>query len=510
MYLALAVVAGVAASCSARPARFAARPPVEEARDQLPGPLPQRHRILEPLYLTHVYLKRPIMWGLTASRPHYAQDVNSFDRVPDSTWYVQRPGGLQVRADYVRQGPPVPPLSAGVVTDDGTLRVRDARGRPYELVLDPHAKPESVTAAGAVSSRIFFALGYRTEESHVVRVSLSSFSAKYKDVAGRFLAQRTPWGRTRNVRAPQRVLAIATPRGIDLGNTQSAGTREGDVNDVVEAEDRRTLRALGTFAWWLGVRGIGRFYTRDYYVGKAGKGHALHYVVGLQNSLKATSLSSLALRADPNQVHGDFLKNLYSFGFAEQPPAPVIVKEPLRQYSKEPLPDSFSPIRPYDPLDHQLPSDAYWAAKKILEVEPSTLGWAVNNAQLSDDRLARALAKQLERRGRDLARKLFALATPVEIQGWDDDSFDLVDLTLVYGLVKTPAWYRITFVDEEGEEVSRFVRRRVVDGVLTVPLPSVVRNYLVVRVSRLGDDVPPPAEFHFRMDGKVRLIGVRH
>jgi len=143
-----AAIASVIA-CSYRPARFAARPPVEEAADQAPGPLPQTHRILEPLYLTQVYLKRPIMWGLTASRPEYARDVNSFDRVPDSTWYVQRPAGTQIRSSYVALGPPVPPLSAGSVTEDGTLRVRDARGRRYELVLDPHAKPESVTAAGA-------------------------------------------------------------------------------------------------------------------------------------------------------------------------------------------------------------------------------------------------------------------------------------------------------------------------------------------------------------------------
>lgn len=507
--LLLALASYLVGACSRRPVRFADAPPAMGGVDQAPISVPSTHRILESVYLTHVYLRRPLVWALTAERPHYAKDVNSFDQVPDSSWYVQRPQGDNVRASYVVSGAPEPPLSAIELTADQSLVVRDANGKEHLLILDPRTRPETVTAAGAISSRIMWSLGYRTEESHVVQLRLEHFGGAQVELADAFLKQRTPWGSVRDVNSNQRVLAISREQGIDLGATLSSGTREGDANDVVDVVDRRTLRTLGIFAWWLDIRGIGRFYTKDFYAGPYGRGHVVHYIVGLQNSLKASTFNSIALRHDPNQVHGDFLENLYTFGLADRPPAPRIVKQPLYQYASEELPPRFSPIRPYDPLDHALVSDVYWAVKRVLAQEDATLRWAVNNAQLTDNKLANDLAAALQQRGRQLAKRVFAEATPLEILTTNRRGFELVDLSVRYQITEQVPRYDVAFFDASGDQVGDSVELRVKQDVLRVLFPPEAPDYLVAEI-RPKDRDAQAAEFHFKVDANPRLLGVRH
>jgi hypothetical protein len=48
------------------------------------------------------------------------------------------------------------------------LVIRDSKGRRYFLKFDPKSNPEMASAADAIGSRFFYALGYNTPENYIV------------------------------------------------------------------------------------------------------------------------------------------------------------------------------------------------------------------------------------------------------------------------------------------------------------------------------------------------------
>src|SRR5262245_44752199 len=114
--LPLLVTASIAACTGYRPARFAAKPPVAEARDDAPIPVPRWRWIPEPVYLSEVYLHRPLRETLDLSPRPEAADVNSMDDVAHSTWFSPRMPDV----DAMARGPnsPGPPLTPFTIVPD--------------------------------------------------------------------------------------------------------------------------------------------------------------------------------------------------------------------------------------------------------------------------------------------------------------------------------------------------------------------------------------------------------
>ena len=87
----LALSLFAALSCTGyRPTRFGERPPVVEARDDQPIAPPHWHWVPEPVYISEVYLHRPLREALDLSPYPDAGDVNSFDDVVRSTWFAPK------------------------------------------------------------------------------------------------------------------------------------------------------------------------------------------------------------------------------------------------------------------------------------------------------------------------------------------------------------------------------------------------------------------------------------
>src|SRR5205085_8561034 len=67
-----------AAACSGyHPPRFAVRPPAAEVRDDAPIPVPRWRWVPESVYLSEVYLHRPLREAIDLSHYPDAGDVNS-------------------------------------------------------------------------------------------------------------------------------------------------------------------------------------------------------------------------------------------------------------------------------------------------------------------------------------------------------------------------------------------------------------------------------------------------
>src|SRR5687767_2826679 len=168
----LAFLASFAVACSAQPPRFADRAPVVGVHDDAPIAVPRRRAFLEEVYLADVHVRREVVKSLDPRRAPDALDASSVDEVPRSSWYRGAPDPRRPLEGYRRDGPPEPPYTlTGEPPASGTsgaLAMVDARGLAYEVLPDVRGRPAMRTGAGAVASRIFHMIGYRTAETYVV------------------------------------------------------------------------------------------------------------------------------------------------------------------------------------------------------------------------------------------------------------------------------------------------------------------------------------------------------
>ena len=164
--------AAFVASCGYRPAHFADRPPVLSEDDEQPIALPRRGAFIPELHDASVYVRRELVNALEPRRPGEAKDVNALDEVPASSWFRRAAQVDKPLLGYKREGPPATPFT--VTSDAPTSEspnarvILDARGRSYELVPDEPDRRGMRSGAGAAASRLFYAIGYRTAEVHVV------------------------------------------------------------------------------------------------------------------------------------------------------------------------------------------------------------------------------------------------------------------------------------------------------------------------------------------------------
>ena len=76
------------------------------------------------------------------------------------------------------RNPPQPPWRVLSGKNEGItpgLEIEDARGRRYLIKFDPLSNPEMASAADAIGSKLFYALGYNTPENYIVRFRREQF-----------------------------------------------------------------------------------------------------------------------------------------------------------------------------------------------------------------------------------------------------------------------------------------------------------------------------------------------
>ncbi|MBW2453939.1 MAG: hypothetical protein JRI68_05500 [Deltaproteobacteria bacterium] len=487
------------ASCGYRPTRFADQAPVTDAQDDSPIARPRPQTFIKELYQADVYVRRELVGGLDLRRPPMALDVNSLDEVPRSSWYRPPADGHHPVADYDRAGPPKPPFkvsddkpSSGM--DDSQVIV-DARGFAYELQADVAGHPGMRTGAAAIASRLFHALGYRTAEVHIIRSHEG-----------------------------QRVAATRWPPGFDLGPTFIGDTRSDDPNDQLPHLQRRTLRALPVFTGWLAMKRLRPRNLRDVYVGRRGRGHVQHLVVGLDGALGVDDfLDQRKWVEDPDRQDSNFFLRAFSLGLSPKPPPvqPDKLAPSVGMMNEIVLEDHADPSPPFEPLDYLLPGDAYWAAKRVAAVDRNAIAAAIQAAKLEP--LAENWLFQILMLRRDkVIAEGFAQTTPCEVvtiepaQDERPARLVLANLAVQEGVQDAAAiQYWVDYFDAEGDTITATRSLLSPGAILDVPLPKGLSSsdYLIVRVGALRGSATPPRAFeaHLKPTGTTfRLLGVRH
>ncbi len=108
-----------------------------------------------------------------------AQNINTIDEVPDSSWFTNRIGARALSVDEVLRGTnlgPPPSAERWTVTREKSsgfapgFTARGAKGETWFLSFDPPSNPEGATGALAIANRIFWALGYNQVETFLTSV----------------------------------------------------------------------------------------------------------------------------------------------------------------------------------------------------------------------------------------------------------------------------------------------------------------------------------------------------
>ena len=372
-----------------------------------------------------------------------AENVNTLDEVPDSSWFTNRHGLKRMSLDQLVRGPDSgdPPESGQTWTivrskTQGLtpgFHIVDEKGVRYVVKVDSQVNPELASGAEMIATKVFYALGYHVPENYVVSIDPRKLAIRpgteVVDEFGDRLAL-TPKRLNRMLKRSQRdaqgrirVLASKYLSGRVLGPFRYYETRSDDPNDVILHENRRELRGLRLFAAWLNHDDTRAQNTQDSWVEESGVRFVRHYLIDFGSTLGSGTVEAQL----PNLAYHYWL----DLGLVKQSAGGFGLRVPEYRKVKWPpetrLPgvgrieaESFDPEEwkndyPNPAFLRMTPRDAFWAAKIIALFTREELGAIVKVAQLSDTRAQEYLLDTLMARQRKCVEAYLTGISPLVI-----------------------------------------------------------------------------------------------
>jgi hypothetical protein len=365
-----------------------------------------------------------------------AQNVNTIDEVPDSSWFTNRIYTRPVTPDEIARGPNTVPgpapgtwtliraKAAGVAPG---FTVRDEKGEVWFLTFDARGHEVAPTAAIDVATRLFWALGYNQVESYLTTIRPEQIVIG-DGVTIRAHGNRRPFTRGdlhdvfdragRSADGSYRVQAGRALPGRPVGGFKYFGTRPDDPNDVVPHEHRRELRALQVFGAWANLVDMKAGNTLDMVITENGRGIVRHY---LQDVGSTFGTGALAPRdGDEGYEYlyegGPAFKRLVTLGF-------WIPRWQTLKYDEHPEiglfegeafePERWKPRVPVAALARARADDTYWAALRVMAFSDDHIRAAVKMGAYTDPAAEKLLAEILMQRRDKIGRVYFAKINPL-------------------------------------------------------------------------------------------------
>jgi hypothetical protein len=365
-----------------------------------------------------------------------AQNVNTIDEVPDSSWFTNRIYARPVTVDEITRGPntidgPAPgkwtiirPKTAGTAPG---FTVRDEKGEVWFLSMDAKGYPIAATAAIPVATRLFWALGYYQIESYVTtvrpenvvigdKVTIPSHGRRrrftYADMNDVFARSH------RNPDGAYRVVASRGLHGKVIGGFRYYGTRPDDPNDIVAHEHRRELRALQVFGGWANLVDLKAGNTLDTVITENGRSRVRHYLQDVGSTFGTGSLGSRAGDEGYEHVYegGPTAKRLVTLGLYIQPWQTADYDEhpQIGLFSADIYePEEWKPRVPAAALLRIRADDELWAALRVMAFSDEHIRAAVKTGEYTDPAAEKLLADTLAQRRDKIARTYLAKINPL-------------------------------------------------------------------------------------------------
>jgi hypothetical protein len=365
-----------------------------------------------------------------------AQNINTIDEVPDSSWFTNRIHARPVSLEEIARGPsqldgPAPgtwtlirPKSAGVSPG---FTVRDEKGEVWFLTFDPRGYPVASTAAIQVASRLFWALGYYQVESYLATLRPDDLVIA-DSAAIRAHGRRRPFTRADlqdvfaraapNPDGTYRVMAGRAIPGRPVGGFYYYGTRPDDPNDVVPHEHRRELRALQVFGAWTNLVDIKAGNTFDTVISGNGRAVVRHYLQDVGSTFGTGALSPREGDEGHEYLYetGPMVRRLATFGLHVRPWQTIRYAEhpEIGRFEGDEFdPESWRPRVPVAALSRARPDDAFWAARRVMAFTDDQIRAAVREGGYTDPEAERLLAETLVKRRDTIGQVYYSRINPL-------------------------------------------------------------------------------------------------
>jgi hypothetical protein len=470
-----------------------------------------------------------------------AQNINTADEVPDSSWFTNRIYTKPLSVDEIARGPlttegPAPGKwtvirgkGAGVAPG---FTVRDEQGVVWFLSFDGRDNPVAPTAAIAVATRLFWALGYFQIENHLTTLRPENVVVD-PSATVRAHGERRPLTMKdidevfdRSSRAADgsyRVIAGRAVPGRPVGGFKYFGTRPDDPNDVVPHEHRRELRALQVFGAWTNLVDMKAGNTLDTVITENGRGVVRHYLQDVGSTFGTGALSPRDGDEGYEYLYegGALTKRLLTLGFFLSPWQTVDYEEHPevgRFDGDEFEPEDWKPRVPVASLRHARFDDTLWGALRVMAFSDEHIRAAVKTGNFTDPAAEKLLGDILIKRRDKIGRVYYSRINPLV-------RFELTDAGLAFenpavkaGFAEAPkqgyqaTWYRFNNATDAADQIGS--PTTATDGRMKAPadLPRDANSYVKVSIHAVEPPHAPwakPVDVYFRRAGNAwQLVGV--
>jgi hypothetical protein len=388
--------------------------------------------------LTYVFIPPRALRSWVGNKVE-AYNPTAEDDVANSSWFTHRNGDRRMTAAEVARGPVhgVPPDTSGLWTVIGAkvrgitpgYLIRDAAGERYLIKFDPPGYDELMTAAEAITSRLFFAAGYDVPAVYIVELdpamARADESLAFEDRLGRvhpigdgdlqeMLAELTkrPNGRIRAVASQIMPGAI--------GPFSYEGTRKDDPADTIPHEHLRELRGMYVMSAWLNHLDAKQQNSLDIVVEEDGQLRVVHCLIDFGSSLGSAGIAPNAPRdgVEYDLDLGTISARLFSGGiytsswevYSHEPEHPSI-----GFYSTDLFdPGTWRSNYPNPAFQNRTIRDGYWGAKLVASFDEELIRAAVSAGGLSDPVAEETLIQAIIGRRHLTVEYWFSRVTPLE------------------------------------------------------------------------------------------------
>jgi hypothetical protein len=528
--------------------------------DTLPSLRPREREPKEVSRLLKISVGGEIGYGFSLRRwvgeLHEALNVTRFDDVVNSAWFEHRIGlGAMTPEDVARGSTTIGPDTARALTViagkaagiSPGFTVRDASGTTFLFKFDPKGNLHLASAAGVISSRLFYAAGYHTPEDYIVvfdparlaldpeaeiTIGLVERKMTEDDVLDILsLTDSLPDGR---------YIALASKfvPGRPLGPFYFSGVRKDDDNDYYHHQYRRELRGLYVMSSWLNHVDMRFANTLDVWIDPPG--YVRHYLIDFAATLGSGTIRPHSPRegSEYNFAFWPSMARVLTLGFYKKGWEeaeyeildPSIGWMPVETFN----PGTWRANWPNGAFTWSTPADAYWGAKIVASFSDDDIRATVAEGALPSREASDLLADILITRRDKITVYWYGQVTPIEdvearLLSSSGPTLELSfeDLGLSEALwTADQTRYHWKFKDEylgfeaAAENAATQGRRQVLaidlEGVDS-GVPGVAGNEatatLSVTVERAGTNVRREAVIQLRWEGSGRgysVVGLKH
>ncbi|MCK5126257.1 MAG: hypothetical protein KAR42_08365 [candidate division Zixibacteria bacterium] len=375
--------------------------------------------------------------GKISGNPKQSWNINSYDEVPNSSWFTNRHGlhGMDTEALQagmaVTSGPDTTgkwtvfrPKVGGVTAG---FWIKDAKGDAYILKFDPPNNPEMATGSAAITGRLLYACGYNVPQETITSFHPDDLVIK-EGVTYKEDGRKYPFTREKlfeilekayhNEDGTIRCLASLALPNIK-GPFSFSGVRKDDPNDWCRHEHRRELRALYVFCSFVNHWDIKDENSMDIFADENGSRFIKHHLLDFGSTMGSAGHGSQSPRSGyansfdlRDAIVSFFTLGLKKWQWEEAKP----YQYPSIGYFESEIfhPAKWDPIYPIPAFENMTNRDAYWAAKIVMRFSDEDLRVLIEVGRYSNPEAREYLFQTLKARRDKIGKHWFSKVNPLD------------------------------------------------------------------------------------------------